>query len=320
MAGIAGLTLAAAACRQAAPAAAPAAAPTVAIPAKAKPVIKLAENSWAGSSANVYVAKLLLESKLGYKVDIVTIDENAHWPAIAKGELSAALEVWPSGHAKDAKQYIDDLKQVENIGALGAIGKIGWYVPTYVVEQHPELATWEGFQKPELSSLFKTTETGNKGAFYQGDPSWVYSEKAIFSNLKIDMQIVQAGSENALFAQVDSAYSRKEPIVFYYWQPNWPFAKYKFTKVKLPNYTDACYADPNKVACDYPDDPLYKIAWSGLKDAAPDAYALLKNMSYTNDDQVSIIGDIVINKMKPADAAKAWIDKNEAKWAMWLPK
>ena len=322
MAGLAGLTLAA--CRQAAPAAAPAVAPTVAaaMPAKAKPVIKLAENPWTGSSANVYVAKQLLESKLGYKVEIVTIDENAHWPALAKGEISAALEVWPSGHAKDAKQYIDELKQVENIGTLGAVGKIGWYMPTYVIEQHPELATWEGFQKPELSSLFKTADTSGKGAFFQGDPSWVYYEKDILKNLKIDMQIVQAGSENALFAAVDSAYSRKEPIVFYYWQPNWPFAKYKFTKVKLPDYTDACYAKAaeGSVACDYPEDALYKIAWSGLKEAAPDAYALLKNMSYTNDDQVSIIGDIVLNKMKPEDAAKAWITKNEAKWMAWLAK
>lgn len=99
--------------------------------------IKLAENAWTGSSINVNVAKILLEEKLGYKVEIVTIDENAQWAALGSGDLSASLEVWPSGHAANMKQYIDEKKVVENLGPLGVVGKISWYVPTYVVKDHP---------------------------------------------------------------------------------------------------------------------------------------------------------------------------------------
>ena len=51
-----------------------------------KGTIKLAENAWTGSSVNVNVAKILLEEKLGYKVEIVTIDENAQ-SAIASRRL-----------------------------------------------------------------------------------------------------------------------------------------------------------------------------------------------------------------------------------------
>ena len=318
-------TLALAACRQPAPAAqAPAAAATTtpALPATDKPVIKLAENPWTGSSVNVYVAKQLLEDKLGYKVEIVSIDENAMWAGLAKGDLSAALEVWPSGHAKEKETYIDDNKQVEDIGKLGAVGRIGWYVPNYVIEQHPELATWEGFKKADLAALFKTAETGTQGQFLQGDPSWVYYDADIIKNLGLGLKVVQAGSENAMFAAVDAAYSRKQPVVFYYWSPNWAFAKYKFTKVKLPDYSDACYAKAKdgSVACDYPEDVLYKVAWSGLSKAAPDAYALLKTMNYTNDDQVSMIGTVVLDKKSAADAAKAWIEKNNAVWSKWLTK
>src|SRR5688572_4875080 len=116
--------------------------------------IKLAENPWAGSSINVNVAKIILEKELGYEVEIVTIDENGQWPAIATGDISASLEVWPSGHAENIAQYIDDQKVVENAGELGVVGKIGWYVPTYVVEEHPELATWEGFKDPANAALF----------------------------------------------------------------------------------------------------------------------------------------------------------------------
>jgi len=337
---VAAVTLAG--CRQAAPAPAPAAssggttgaaapaatvapvaaATTAPAASGAKLILKLAENPWTGSSINVYVAKQLLEEKLGYKVEIVSIDENAMWAGLAKGDLSAALEVWPSGHAKDRETYIDGNKQVEDIGKLGPVGRIGWYVPTYVVDQHPELATWEGFKKSDLATLFKTAETGSQGQFLQGDPSWVYYDADIIKNLGLNLKVVQAGSEDAMFAAVDSAYSRKQPVVFYYWSPNWAFAKYKFTKVKLPDYSEACYAKAKEggVACDYPDDVLYKVAWSGLSKAAPDAYALLKNMNYTNDDQVNMIGQVVLDKKSAADAAKNWISKNEAVWSKWLSK
>src|SRR4051812_45193255 len=152
--------------------------------------LKLAENAWTGSSINVNVAKILLEEKLGYKVEIVTIDENAQWAALGSGDLSASLDVWPSGHAANVKQYIDDKKVVENLGPLGVVGKISWYVPTYVVKDHPELATADGFKKPEDVALFKTAESGAQGQFLAGDPSWVQYDEDIIKNLGLDFKVV----------------------------------------------------------------------------------------------------------------------------------
>jgi glycine betaine/proline transport system substrate-binding protein len=309
----------------AAPTAAPAAAPTAAPaaqPSGDKITIKLAENSWTGSSINVNVAKILLEEQLGYKVEIVTIDENAQWPALSSGDLSASLEVWPSGHADNVKKYIDEQKVIENIGPLGVVGKISWYVPTYVVDQHPDLATSEGFKKPENAALFKTAETGDKGQFLAGDPAWVQYDEDIIKNLGLDLQVVRAGSETAVLAAVDSAYSRQEPILFYFWTPHSVHAKYKLTAVKLPDYNEACYAKASSggIDCDDPEDVLFKIAWSGLKDKAPDAYQLLKNMKYTNDDQIAMIAGVDVDKKTAEQAARDWISKNEAVWKAWLAK
>jgi glycine betaine/proline transport system substrate-binding protein len=306
----------------AAPAAAPTAAPAAAAPSGDKITIKLAENSWTGSSINVNVAKILLEEQLGYKVEIVTLDENAQWAALGSGDLSASLEVWPSGHADNVKKYIDEQKVVENLGPLGVVGKISWYVPTYMVEQHADLATWEGFTKPENDALFKTAETGEKGQFLAGDPAWVQYDEDIIKNLKLDLQVVRVGSEQAVLAAVDSAYSRKEPILFYFWTPHSVHAKYKLTPVKLPDYSDACYAKAKEggVACDYPQDVLFKIAWSGLKEKAPDAYQLLKNMKYTNDDQIGMIAAVDTDKKKADEAARAWLGAHENVWKAWLAK
>ncbi len=65
---------------------------------------------------------------------------------------------------------------------------------------------------------------------------------------------------------------------------------------------------------------LFKIANAKLKDTAPDANALLSNMRYTDKDQIAMIADVELNKMSAAEAAKTWIEKNEAVWSAWLPK
>lgn len=289
-------------------------------PAASKPVIKLAENPWSASQLNVAVAKILLQEKLGYQVEVVSIDENAQWPALATGDLHASLEVWPSGHAENVAEYIDKQQLVENGGPLGVIGKIGWYIPSYLLTEHPELATWEGFTTPETAALFATAETGNLGQFLAGDPSWVQYDADIMKNLGIPFQVVNAGSEEAILAALDSANSRQAPILFYFWTPHSVHAKYDLSEVQLPPYSDECYAKASEggVACDYPADNLFKIFWVGLKDMAPDAYSMLKKMSYTTEDQISMIAAVELEGKSVDEAARAWVDANEDVWSSWL--
>jgi hypothetical protein len=90
---------------------------------------------------------------------------------MAGGALHACLEVWPSGHAADIEEYIETDHAVQSAGPLGVVGKIGWYVPTYMVAQHPELVTWEGFTDPDNAALFRMPATGSKGQFLAGDPT-----------------------------------------------------------------------------------------------------------------------------------------------------
>jgi glycine betaine/proline transport system substrate-binding protein len=282
--------------------------------------IKLCENAWSGSSVNAYVAKILLEQQLSKEVEIITIDENSMWAGLATGEISACLELWPSGHQENVAEYVDKQKVVENIGPLGVIGKISWYIPTYLLEKNPELATWEGFKGSDAAKMFATAQTGDKGQFLAGDPSYVQYDEQIINNLGLDFQVVVAGSEQAELAALDSAYSRQEPFLFYFWTPHSIHAKFDLTAVKLPDYSADCYAKipDSGVDCDYPDDVLFKVAYAGLKDEDPEAYTFLKNMSYTNDDQIGMIAQVDSGEMTAEEAAQAWVDANEAVWKTWL--
>lgn len=283
--------------------------------------IVLAANPWTGSAVNANVAKVVLES-LGTPVEIIEIDENATWVGMDDGSIDAVLEVWPSGHAADRTTYIEGKKSVVDLGLLGPSAKIGWYVPTFVVEEYPELATWEGFKDPELAKLFATAESGDLGQFLMGDPTYVTYDEQIIANLELPLKYVVAGSEAALITSVQQAIADKKPLLMQFWQPHWLQSQVALTEVKLPDVTDECIASAaagdGKFACDYPVDELYKAASAKLETKNAAAFALLKKFQLTTDQQNAIAAMVDSDGMTPADAAKKWVDANADVVAGWV--
>ena len=268
--------------------------------------IQLIANPWNGSAANIAVAAQLLEH-IGYDVEVTDLDENAQWSAINTGELHASLEVWPSGHGQNRIDFIDNPDgNVVDAGLLGPIGKIGWWMPAYMVDEYPALATAEGFQDPELAGLFATAETGDLGQILHGDPSWVTFEQDIIDDLGLHLEIVYAGSEEALLAAFDGAFARNDPVLSYFWTPHSAFNTFDLVELELP---------PEY----YGSEDLFKIAWSGLEDGAPAAWELLHNFNYTTADQVTMLAAIEGAGKSVDEAAADWIAANEATWSAWIP-
>jgi glycine betaine/proline transport system substrate-binding protein len=284
--------------------------------------IKLAVNPWDGSAVNANIAKIVLESKLGTPTELVALDENASWVGLDAGDLDANLEIWPSGHAADRTTYIDEKKSVVDIGTLGPKAKIGWYVPTFVVDQHPELATWEGFKDPELAKLFATAESGSDGQFLMGDPSYVTYDEQIIANLDLPLKYVVAGSEAALMTAIAQSESEEKPLLLQFWQPHWMPPNTKLTEVKLPEITDACEASrvagDGGYACDYPVDVLYKAANAGLEAKNKAAFDFLSKFTITIDQQNEVAQKIAADGMAPEAAAQEWVDANPDVVAGWL--
>ena len=285
--------------------------------------ITLAANPWTGSAVNAYVAQAVIQAELGTTVNITDIDENATWQGLDDGSIDAVLEVWPSGHAADYETYITGKKSVVDLGKLGPSAKIGWYVPKFVVDEHPELATWEGFQDPELAKLFATAESGDLGQFLMGDPSYVTFDEQIIANLGLPLKYVVAGSEAALLTSIDSAIAEKTPILLQFWKPHWKQLEVELVEVKLPDVTDECLASAaagdGKYACDYAVDELYKAASAKLEGKNAKAFGVLKAMQLTTEQQSEIAGFIDRDGMKPAEAAKKWVDANKDVWKAWIP-
>ena len=291
-----------------------------------KPVIKFVINPWVGSAVNVEVARYLIEQKLGYPTDAVSMGSATQWDPLSKGTIDANMEVWAGAWPDQEKKYIQQDKTVEQGSNLGVIGQAGWYIPTYMVKAHPELASWQGFLKPENVALFATDKSDSKGQLFIGDRKWGGSFDQVISNLKLNLQIVYpdnvTDSEAATLAELDKAYQQQKPFLFYFWTPHWAYITYDLTEVELPPYTDECYAKrlTGGLACASPNTVLYKAYWSGLKNFAPDVYQLLQNFHYTNQDQIAMLAMVQLDKKTPREAAIAWVNQHQTVWQQWLPQ
>lgn len=275
----------------------------------------LAVNPWVGYEANAAVIAYVAETDLGCQVTKKDLKEEVSWQGFGTGEVDAIVENW--GHEDLKKKYIEDQGTAVEAGPTGNIGVIGWYVPPWLAEEHPDVTDWNSLNK--YAEEFATSESGGKGQLLDGDPSFVTNDEALVENLNLDYKVVYAGSEPALIQAFRQAEANQEWVIGYFYEPQWFLSEVPLAKVELPPYEDGCDADPEKVACDYPEFKLDKIVSKEFADSGSPAYDLVKNFSWTNDDQNLVAKYIAEDKMSPEEAAKKWVEENRDKVEAWLP-
>jgi glycine betaine/proline transport system substrate-binding protein len=276
----------------------------------------LAINPWVGYEANAAVIAYVAKKDLGCTVEKKDLKEEVAWQGFGTGEVDAIVENW--GHPDLKKKYMEQQKTAVSAGETGNKGVIGWYVPPWLAKKHPDITEWKNLDK--YAKLFRTSESGGKGQLLDGDPSFVTNDAALVKNLKLDYKVVYAGSEAALIQAFRKAEAEKTPVLGYFYEPQWLFSELKLVKVNLPEYKDGCDADPEKVACDYPEYALDKIVSKKFADSGSPAYDLVKNFTWTNEDQNLVAQYIAQDKMSPEKAAEKWVEANREKVDSWLGK
>ncbi len=286
------------------------------------PPIEIVVNNWTASALNAAIADQLIERHLGHPVDPIRLDDTTEiYDGLADGSLDAVLEIWPARMSDRDRRYFER-GEVVDAGPLGPVGKIGWFVPRYMVDQHPELGSWQGLQNPELAALFATAETQPQGRLLGTNPDYEQYDEAIIRNLGLPISVVFSGSEEATLAELDARYRAQEPILLYWWTPTAAVAAYDLVNVPLPEPTDACLAEAAAggagVDCDYPDEQLFKALSPALAAEAPDVDAFLRAFTLSTDDQAQLLAAVELEGRSVDEAAEAWIDANEERWRQWV--
>jgi glycine betaine/proline transport system substrate-binding protein len=282
--------------------------------------VTLNEQAWAGSTANTYIAKAVLEDKLGCQVEITKIAEIPVFQAMADGKVDAVLEDWQ--HTDEYKKYIDQAGTVVQGGPLGVEGHIGWFIPKYLMDEHPEFASWEGLKGEE--DLFKTAESGDEGMFLGGDPSYVQKDKELIEALGLNLKHVTAGAEPAQVARWSQLYKQQKPVLFYWYTPQYLNQEYDLAEVKLPERSGNCKDDakaggnPEQYKCAYDVTIINKLFSKDFAESGSPAYDVLKKMKLTNEDQEIVAKQIAGDKVDPEKAGQDWVAENPDKVEAWL--
>jgi len=276
--------------------------------------VKLAVNPWVGYEANAAVFAYVAQQRLGCTVEKKDLKEEVSWQGFETGEVDLVLENW--GHDDLVKKYITERKVAVDLGPTGNKGIIGWYVPPWLASEHPDVLDWKNLNK--YVDKFRTSESGSKGQLLDGDPSYVTNDTALVKNLKLNFSVVQGGSEAALIQSFRTAQKQKKWLLAYFYEPQWFFDELQLKRVELPEYTQGCDADTQKVACDYPPYDLNKIARKAFADSSSPAVGLAKKFQWTNEDQNLVSKYISEEKLSPEKAAEKWVNAHKDVVDSWL--
>ena len=208
------------------------------VPESKDPII-LTIHDWTGQYITTHIMGRVLE-ELGYNIKYQQADYIAQFAGLESGDLHIAMEMWET----TGKQAMDESLATGNTVDLGETGmdaKEEWWYPIYMKEKCPGLPDWKALN--DCAEAFSTPETHPKGRYLGGPVTWAGFDDERAEALGLDFEVVHAGTDAALFAELQSAYEREAPFLGWVYAPHWAPFKFKGEWVEFPEYTDACYED-----------------------------------------------------------------------------
>ena len=270
----------------------------------------VAMHAWVGYTASAQVLTNVAES-LGCNITQTTLDEaGVTYDAMEAGSVDVIVEDWGGGRWQE---WVDR-GAIKEVGSNGNVGLIGMFVPKWMADEYPDITDSANLNK--YADLFKNSESGDKGAWYEGPPGYTTIGEKLISANDLNYKIISTGSEAALIELFSAADKNKTPALGYFYEPQNFLAKVPLARVNFPanDWTDAEKASG---LTDYPQTQLQKLATTKLMESGSPFASLLTNFSWTNEDQNMVALDIE-NGMTPEEAAQKWIDANKDKVDAWL--
>jgi glycine betaine/proline transport system substrate-binding protein len=283
--------------------------------------IKIALFDWTSVNLNATILAKILKS-YGYNTELVTSDYLASiQTGLRTGDLTIGMEYWDTT-AREAMADADASGETENLGPIGPKAKEEWWFPEYMKEKCPGLPNWEALKG--CAEAFSTPETAPKGRYLGGPVTWGGFDDERVEALDLPFEVVHAGTDAAMFAELESAYQRKAPIILWIYTPHWAPAKYKGEWLQFPEWTPECYSDPawgsnpdKAYDCGKPHGEIYKYSWKGFAEKWPVAHKIAKNMKFSDDEMNALIGQVDLDKKSLDEVADAWIAANQDKIKQW---
>ncbi|UWR67330.1 ABC transporter substrate-binding protein [Phaeobacter inhibens] len=283
--------------------------------------IRLTLHDWSGQLINTKIMGRILQ-EAGYNVEYVQADYIAQFAGLKTGDLHLAMEIWETT-GREALDEATASGKVVNAGETGLMAIEEWWYPSYMKERCPGLPDWQALK--DCADEFSTAETSPNGRYVGGPVTWGGFDEERVEALELDFEVVHAGTDAALFAELESAYQRQDPIVLWIYVPHWAPAKYEGEFVEFPPYSSECYSDPSvgvnpdlAYDCGKPRGPIWKAAWAGLPEKWPGAYEIVQAYNISNDEMSAMVGKADLDGVDIDAVVSDWMTVNKERWSGWI--
>ena len=283
--------------------------------------IKITLNDWSGQIITSTIMSEVLK-KAGYNVELVQADYLAQFAGLKTGDLDVAMEIW----ATTGQEAMDEAIAsggVVSMGETGMQAREEWWYPSYMEELCPGLPNWTALK--DCADAFSTVETAPMGRYLGGPVTWGGFDEERVEALELEFEVVHAGTDAALFAELEASYQRKDPIVLWLYQPHWAPVKYEGKFIEFPPYSAECYSDASigvnpdlAYDCGKPIGPIWKVAYSGVETKWPGAAKAIKAFTVSNADMGAMVGAVDLEGKTIEAVVADWMSNNEATWSSWI--
>lgn len=292
--------------------------------------VTIADMNWNSATVIANIDRFILEHGYGCDAELIPGDTMPTGTSmIEKGQPDVAPELW-SNSLKDALDKGVADKRLRYAGkSLVDGGEEGFWVPAFLVEKYPEMATIEGVKKH--AQMFEHPEDPDMSAFYSCPAGWNCQISAgnLFKALELDKSgftIVDPGSSAGLSGAIAKANERKEAWFGYYWAPTAVLGKYEMVKVDFGSGVDEnefvncttqseC-AEPK--ATMYPPSPVHTITTEEFATRAPDAYDYFSKRGFTNADMNRLLAWMEDNQADGEEAMFHFLEDYPQIWQAWV--
>jgi glycine betaine/proline transport system substrate-binding protein len=285
--------------------------------------IRLTLHDWTGQLITTQLMGEVLK-KAGYNIEYVQADYIAQFAGLKTGDLHVAMEIWETT-GRDAMDEALATGQVENLGETGMQAIEEWWYPTYMKDKCPGLPDWEALKDPACAEAFSTPETAPKGRYLGGPVTWGGYDDERAEALELPFEVIHAGTDAALFAELESAYQREAPILLWVYAPHWAPIKYEGEWVAFPEYARECYEDPAwgsnqdmTYDCAKPRGPIWKVSWTGVREKWPGAVKVIEAFTVGNEEMGAMIAEVDLEGGNVEAVVADWMAKNEDRWSGWI--
>ncbi|MXX68620.1 MAG: hypothetical protein F4Y74_06640 [Gemmatimonadales bacterium] len=289
-----------------------------------RPEIVFTDNDWNSAALQAAIAGKVVNLGYCYPTRALALGTVAGLEAIRAGDTHVTMEIW-------LPTQITAWNEAVESGAVEVVGKsledqwqATFIIPQYAADANPGLRTVEDLREPAHTQLFATPDSEGKARLLDCVPGWecelVNREKIETYGLGDFVHRANAASAAALAAEIESAFTRRENVLFYYWGPTTLTLKLEselggYYVLEEEEYSVACWESGK--ACAYPTNEIYVGINTRLHDLAPDVVEFLRKWDFRAEIQLAAEGYLEETGAEIDDVA-TWFLRNNQEWKMWV--